>query len=153
MVVSSRFILLNFILNPDENHLIRYTDGTGGCNGCLDNHNMGIDKYHKCTNSPFDFDGLPNFNQTDNAGLEMTADILEEIFTNPNFPRRAPFLPVSLADSGKSRADLWNFAQTVAVEFGIEENNRLCDEVRDKKRIFSQLKKVFREIPQLARSI
>ena len=32
----------------------------------------------------------------------------------------------SLRDSGKSRADLWALAGIVAVEFGIETNNRKC---------------------------
>ena len=72
---------------------------------------------------------LPNTVKTDNAGLELTADILEEIFTNPDFPPAAQKLAESLAQSGKSRADLWNFAQAVAVERGINNNNDLCDEV------------------------
>ena len=108
--------------------VIRYTDGTGGCNGCLNNHNLGLDNRHNCTKGQ-DNTMLPNMNQTDNAGLEFTADILEEIFTNQNFPKKAQSLPVSLAASGKSRADLWNFAQAVAVESGIKENNKQCDEV------------------------
>ena len=72
---------------------------------------------------------LPNTVKTDNAGLELTADILEEIFTNPDFPSSAQALSESLAQSGKSRADLWNFAQAVAVERGINNNNDLCDQV------------------------
>ena len=40
---------------------------------------------------------------------------------------RAPILDVSLFDSGKSRADLWAFATIVAVEFGVETNNAVCD--------------------------
>ena len=30
-------------------------------------------------------------------------------------------------ESGKSRADLWAFAAIVAVEFGVETNNGICD--------------------------
>ena len=33
-------------------------------------------------------------------------------------------LPESLAASGKSRADLWSFASAVAVEWGLERNNK-----------------------------
>ena len=40
---------------------------------------------------------------TDNNGLGMTADVLEEIYTNEDFPRDTPQLEVSLAASGKSR--------------------------------------------------
>ena len=36
-------------------------------------------------------------------------------------------LPVSLADSGKSRADLWSFAASVAVEWGVDRNNHGCE--------------------------
>ena len=39
----------------------------------------------------------------------------------------AAVLPVSLADSGKSRADLWSFAASVAVEWGVDRNNHGCD--------------------------
>ena len=65
---------------------------------------------------------------TNNAGLEHTADILEEIFTNKDFPASAVPLDVSLSDSGKSRADLWTFASTVAVEWGVDRNNHGCDD-------------------------
>ena len=107
---------------------LKYTDGTGGCNGCLNNHNMGLDNRHNCTRGQ-DNTMLPNSIRTDNAGLEMTADILEEIFTNPSFPKSAEALNSSLAQTGKSRADLWNFAQAVAVERGINDNNERCDDV------------------------
>ena len=68
--------------------------------------------------------------------------MLEEIYYNPTFPRytatchvthathvssHAPVLPVSLADSGKSRADLWSFAASVAVEWGVDRNNHGCE--------------------------
>ena len=33
-------------------------------------------------------------------------------------------LPESLAAGGKSRADLWSFASAVAVEWGLERNNK-----------------------------
>ena len=39
----------------------------------------------------------------------------------------APGLNISLYESGKSRADLWDFAAIAAVEFGIESNNLMCD--------------------------
>ena len=38
-----------------------------------------------------------------------------------------PPLEISLRDSGKSRADLWAFAAIVAVEYGIETNNMVCN--------------------------
>ena len=85
---------------------------------------------HVC--AEFDKDDANKFTernqvQTDNAGLEHTADILEELFTNKHFPSNAVSLEVSLAESGKSRADLWTFASAVAVQWGLERNNRGCD--------------------------
>ena len=75
--------------------------------------------------------GLEQFDdvkETNNNGLGYTVEILEEIYTNPNFPANlAPALEVSLKDSGKSRADLWAFAAITAVEYGIETNNAVCD--------------------------
>ena len=48
---------------------------------------------------PFEPDGLTN-----NNGLGLTVDVLEEIFVNRRFPSKAPLLPISLAESGKSRS-------------------------------------------------
>ena len=64
---------------------------------------------------------------TDNNGLMMTADILEEIYTNAAFPKGTRKLKDSLKNMGKSRADLWAFAATVALEKGIQNNNDYCD--------------------------
>ncbi len=66
----------------------------------------------------------PNSIRTNNAGLELTADILEEIFTSTDFPPNSMELPESLANSGKSRADLWSFASAVAVKWGLDRNNK-----------------------------
>ena len=44
---------------------------------------------------------------------------------------RTPTLQTSLYESGKSRADLWAFAAIVAVEFGVETNNGVCDDSLD----------------------
>ena len=78
-------------------------------------------------NTKYGQDPNTNMLKTNNAGLEHTADILEEIFTNKDFPSTAVALEESLADSGKSRADLWTFASTVAVEWGVDRNNNGCD--------------------------
>ena len=56
----------------------------------------------------------------------MTIDVLEEIYTNPDFPKGTPDMEISLAEGGKSRADLWAFAALVAAEWGIERNNHAC---------------------------
>jgi len=96
--------------------------GGGGCNGCLNPTGM-----RKNTLPPSDErlayepDGFTN-----NNGLSLTADILEEIYTNPKFPKKTPQLSISLAESGKSRADLWAFASLVGAAWGIERNNNAC---------------------------
>ena len=45
----------------------------------------------------------PNSIKTTNAGLGHTADILEEVFTNAEFPATAASLGTSLQQGGKSR--------------------------------------------------
>ena len=70
----------------------------------------------------------PNVNKTDNNGLEYLVEVLEHVYIDAEFPKdMAPPLTVSLKGSGKSRADLWAFAAMVAVEYGIQTNNMLCD--------------------------
>ena len=60
------------------------------------------------------------------------ADILEEIYTNKDFPdlsnnnHQVPSLSVSMQESGKSRADLWAFATLIAAQMGVEQNNLAC---------------------------
>ena len=81
---------------------IRYEDGKGGCDGCLNWSGVGdrypaeIDPYK----FKFKFDDL---NITNNNGLEYTVAILEELYTDPTFPPRTPELPASLKATGKSR--------------------------------------------------
>ena len=93
---------------------------------------MGLLNRHNCsTATNIQSSGhrrdLPNSFKTNNAGLELTADMLEEIFTNKDFPENSESLEVSLAESGKSRADLWSFAAAIGVEQGIDRNNLACD--------------------------
>jgi hypothetical protein len=45
----------------------------------------------------------PEIKFTDNNGLGMTVDVLEEIYTNAEFPSGAPLLAESLAAGGKTR--------------------------------------------------
>ena len=100
---------------------LKFSDGTGGCNGCLNTYGMFLGNRPSCPTDPV--------LKTTNAGLGLLADLLEEVFTNQNFPSTAAKLPVSLKASGKSRADLWTFASAVALERGIDQNNLACDGV------------------------
>ena len=52
---------------------------------------------------------------------------MELIYTDPAWPSNVPALAVSLRDSGKSRADLWQYAANIALESEIERANFGCD--------------------------
>jgi len=117
---APKFLRLSF------HDCVKYEDGTGGCDGCLDWEGVGVM-----------FDDAPNKKQyedvkfTNNNGLRPTVEMLEAIYTTPDFPIRSPILSQSLKDSGKSRADLWALAAIVAVEWGVETNNFLCANASD----------------------
>ena len=58
----------------------------------------------------------PEITITNNNGLMFTAQLLEEIFTNPDFPRNTRTLgDKSLKQLNKSRADLWAYATLVCM--------------------------------------
>jgi hypothetical protein len=102
---------------------LKYTDGTGGCDGCLNWHGVGT-RFADGGNQWMH----ENVGETNNNGLKWTVEILEEIYTNPNFPSIiAPSLNVSLKASGKSRADLWAFAAIAGTEYGLDTNKMVCD--------------------------
>ena len=90
---------------------LKYEDGTGGCDGCLEWNGMGV---------RFDRDNMGILNisteETDghNNGLQPTVQILEKIYTDATFPSMATALDVAPFDMGMSRADLWAFAAMVA---------------------------------------
>ena len=106
-----------------------YTDGESGeisgCDGCLNPTGMMTDMLETFNTGTQEFNG-PDLIETNNNGLMFTADILEEIYTNKDFPDNVESLAVSMMESGKSRADLWAFAGLVAAEWGIENNNLAC---------------------------
>merc|ERR1712223_1094333 len=108
----------------------QYKDGTGGCDGCINWHNMG-------TPSPSPFPSqekkgrycqhqFTKPNATDNNGLNRLVEYLELVYTEEDWPPGAPSLEKSLKASGKSRADLWQFAANVALERTIERSNHGC---------------------------
>ena len=41
----------------------------------------------------------PEQSSTDNNGLGMTVDVLEEIYTNADFPKGTPDMQISLAET------------------------------------------------------
>ena len=100
---------------------LKYADGSGGCDGCLNWEGVGY-RYPNLRNFTF-----ANVDRSNNNGLEDAVALLERIYTEPDFPEgHAPSLSVSLRDSGKSRADLWAFSAIAAVEYTTETNNKVC---------------------------
>jgi len=115
----------NVILRLVFHDCIPYQDGTGGCDGCLNWSHMKSEtpsannKDHRYKFSP------PN--ATDNNGLDGAAIALEKIYTTLDWPFQEKSLQISLRQSGKSRADLWQLAGLIALELGVERANRACD--------------------------
>ena len=62
---------------------IKYQDGTGGCDGCLNWEGVGF-RYDNPVSGQWRW---PNVGETNNNGLSWTVEILEGIYTDPNFPR------------------------------------------------------------------
>jgi len=121
----------NVLMRLAFHDCIPYLDGgeeDRACDGCLNFQGM--------------FDEVPSANQVDdvyrfkaptntnNQHLGLAAVALERIYKTIDWPFAAPIdqdLTISLHQSGKSRADLWQFAGMVALELTIERANRACD--------------------------
>jgi len=106
-----------------------YTDGTGGCDGCLDWTKMGVQygkKNEPSGNGPYDnsFDDPGDIanGDGDNNNMIMTVLALEHVFKDSNLGDNG----LSLMDAKKSRADLWSLAGIVAIEYSVNENNLAC---------------------------
>ena len=115
----------NVLMRLAFHDCVRYSDGSGGCDGCLNWHGMGT--YMPNPNNKNDMYRFDPINETDNHGLDVIAEKLELIYTTIDWPFLTPSLEVSLHQSGKSRADLWQLAGLVALERALERANRACD--------------------------
>ena len=125
--------MVNFfaIIEIFKSCLFRYEDGTGGCDGCINWAGVGhafprgntIFQENKDTHLK---ETMPRSAKTNNNKLELTARSLELIYTVTDWPPGAPVLAVSLKESGKSRADLWQFAGNVGLENAIGKTNDNC---------------------------
>jgi len=114
---APRFLRLGF------HDCARYSDHTGGCDGCL-NLEGAFNAYP--TASELKHDPLPNGASDSNNNLALSADVLEAIYTRKNFPAGSPKLEQSLASGGQSRADLWALATLAAAAKGLENNEENC---------------------------
>ena len=112
MQVPSGSKLLRLSFHDCVPYLNENGDPEGGCDGCLNWANMGTawsGTKRQGNEKPFDGRG-------DNNGLQSLVAALELVYTNVSWPSTAPSLTTSLKESGKSRADLWQFAAMVALE-------------------------------------
>merc|ERR1719277_283004 len=99
---------------------VKYADGSGGCEACLNLDGMF---------TKFATDGPrlpPGVGKGGNNNLALTADVLERIYTDRAYPAGSPKLPQSLQEGGQSRADLWALATQYAARRGMVSNNRVC---------------------------
>ena len=69
---------------------LKYADGSGGCDGCLNWHNVG-----RRIKAEWVSRSAPNVGVTDNNGLGGLAKRLEEIYTMTNYPKGSPQLAQS----------------------------------------------------------
>ena len=122
---AAKFLRLGF------HDCLKYKDGTfgiDGCDGCLNPKyiNYKLPNYGTANGN---VKGNPVVGETDNNNLLQTADVLEEIYTNKDWPvlENGKTLSKSMKDKGYSRADLWAFAAVVAVQHGIHQNNYACN--------------------------
>jgi len=104
---------------------ILHTDGTGGCDGCI--NWKGMNHAGPSANNKDDYYAWPVVNETDNNGMDQIVEKLELIYTTLDWPFQNASMEVSLYQSGKSRADLWQLAGLVALERTVERSNRACD--------------------------
>ena len=102
-----------------------YTDGTGGCDGCI--NWKGMNHAGPSANNKNDYYGTEPMDKTDNNGMDQITEKLELIYSTIDWPFQNASLEMSLQQSGKSRADLWELAGLVTLERTIERANRACD--------------------------
>ena len=105
-------------LKTDKTLIKRYEDGSGGCDGCINWNSIGYypPNAMQTDDNPDMIHAFPKVTKTTNNKLQLSARSLELIYTVSDWPPGAPELAESLKNSGKSRADLWQFAANVALE-------------------------------------
>ena len=103
------------------------TGKINGCDGCFNPAGMGVDMHKMFPKKENPTEKAPD---GANNGLWFTADVLEEVYTNPEFPiipvGNPGKLEMSMKHSGKSRADLWAFAGLIGATWGMTQSNKAC---------------------------
>ena len=101
MIKAIKLNLFFSILLLSFHDCLRYADGEGGCDGCLNWSGVG-DRFPAPDKIKYKFK-YEDIKNTNNNGLEYVVAVLEKLYTDPKFPPDTPTLPVSLKSSGKSR--------------------------------------------------
>jgi len=104
---------------------MRYQDGTGGCDGCI--NFKGVGHAGPSPHNKDDYYKTKPINETDNNGMDQITMKLELIYTTVDWPFKNASMNASLFQLGKSRADLWELAALVALDLTVERANRACD--------------------------
>jgi len=120
---------------------LKYADDSGsgpnGCDGCINWHGVGyrgvalLERARR--RRPHMIGAWPKFKETTNNKLQLSVRSLELIYTLTDWPPGARSLKTSLRESGKSRADLWQFAGNIALEQTINATNLNCHRPKVKK--------------------
>ena len=64
---------------------LKYKDGTGGCDGCLNWH--GVNEVKKPWGKKPEDTHMPDAFETNNRGLGNTVKYLEKVYTDPTYPQ------------------------------------------------------------------
>ena len=136
---AAKFVRLAF------HDCLKYDDGTGGCDGCLNWEGMGV--VYRTKKLPINgpvFEEYPDnaLEFVGNNNLVQTVLALEHVFDDTKIFKKSKHSLRQLGktyefscfswyfsiifDAGKSRADLWALAGIAAVEFAVNQNNLAC---------------------------
>merc|ERR1711866_21471 len=99
---------------------MKYEDGTGGCDGCLNWESMDFTLSNQARANGNLRKNKPNW-VNGNRGLQGIVEYLETVYTT-----KLRATGRSLKETDKSRADLWAFATIAAIDFTINVNNDAC---------------------------
>eukprot|EP00927_Polykrikos_kofoidii_P006881 TRINITY_DN127_c0_g1_i1.p1 TRINITY_DN127_c0_g1~~TRINITY_DN127_c0_g1_i1.p1 ORF type:complete len:558 (-),score=91.90 TRINITY_DN127_c0_g1_i1:217-1890(-) len=112
------------VLRLSFHDCLKYTDGTGGCDGCLNWNGVDVERFpgKVIKNKDSSVDDVDEGDGANN-GLGDVVRELEKIYTSQFHQSHN----LSMKQRGFSRADFWALAGIAAVEFTTAINNDVCD--------------------------
>ena len=103
---------------------MRYTDGSGGCDGCINWKGIGV--AGPSPNDKNDFYRFDPINETDNNGMDQIAEKLELIYTSLDWPFQNTSLEVAFIHFGSFPCFKGEFEADRQVSSGPLEPGRAC---------------------------